>query len=118
MVRPDGPTVSHRWFLPDRAGRIDAPDRGPRPVPARVRLRDARRPPTREADSRLVSASPSPKGPGPAFHGNDGIDGPDWAGIREMRAGLSASRARHGFSPSAAAAFISSFKEPLFTWLR
>lgn len=50
--------------------------------------------------------------------GSDGIDGPAWARVREMLAGLSASRTRHGLSPSETATFVFSFKEPLFTRLR
>jgi rsbT co-antagonist protein RsbR len=47
-----------------------------------------------------------------------GIDGPAWAGVRDMLGGLSAARARQGFSPSDTATFVFSFKEPLFARLR
>jgi rsbT co-antagonist protein RsbR len=50
--------------------------------------------------------------------GDEGIDGPAWAKVRDMLASLSASRARHGFSPSETATFIFSLKEPLFAQLR
>ncbi len=50
--------------------------------------------------------------------GSGEIDGPAWARVREMLAGISTSRAKQGLSPSETATFIFSFKEPLFTRLR
>ena len=50
--------------------------------------------------------------------GSGEIDGPAWARVRDMLAGLSTSRAKQGLSPSETATFIFSFKEPLFTRLR
>ncbi len=50
--------------------------------------------------------------------GTGEIDGPAWARVRDMLAGLSTSRAKQGLSPSETATFIFSFKEPLFTRLR
>ena len=46
------------------------------------------------------------------------IDGPAFAKFRDMLAGLSTARARQGFSPTETAAFILSFKQPLFERLR
>ena len=46
------------------------------------------------------------------------IDGPAFAKLRDMLAGLSTARARHGFSPTETATFILSFKQPLFERLR
>ena len=46
------------------------------------------------------------------------IDGPAFAKLRDMLAGLSTARARHGFSPTETATFILSFKQPLFARLR
>jgi rsbT co-antagonist protein RsbR len=45
------------------------------------------------------------------------IDGPAWAKVRDMLTNLSASRARHGSTPSETATFVFSFKEPLFSRL-
>jgi rsbT co-antagonist protein RsbR len=49
-----------------------------------------------------------------------GVDptGPQWAATREFLQGLSASRARQGYSPSDTATFVFSLKQPLFTCLR
>jgi rsbT co-antagonist protein RsbR len=44
--------------------------------------------------------------------------GPAWAGLRELLAKLSGSRALQGFTPSETASFILSFKKPLFSRLR
>jgi rsbT co-antagonist protein RsbR len=46
------------------------------------------------------------------------ISAPAWAPIREMLAGISASRARQGVTPSETSTFIFSFKRPLFARLR
>jgi rsbT co-antagonist protein RsbR len=46
------------------------------------------------------------------------IDGPAWAKARDMLAGLSASRARQGSTPTETATFVFSFKEPLFARLQ
>jgi rsbT co-antagonist protein RsbR len=46
------------------------------------------------------------------------VSTPAWASIREMLAGISASRARQGVTPSETATFIFSFKRPLFARLR
>jgi rsbT co-antagonist protein RsbR len=46
------------------------------------------------------------------------IDGPGFAKLRDMLAGLSTARARQGFSPTETATFILSFKQPLFAQLR
>jgi rsbT co-antagonist protein RsbR len=52
-------------------------------------------------------------------NGNVGdVNGPAWGPVRDILAGLSRSRAKHGFSPSETATFIFSFKQPLFTRLR
>jgi rsbT co-antagonist protein RsbR len=56
-----------------------------------------------------------------ALQGSDGVvdvDGPAWAGARELLADISQSRARQGFSSSETATFIFSLKEPLFQRLR
>ena len=53
-----------------------------------------------------------------ARDGAGDIEGPAWAKIREMLAGLSSSRARQGRPPSETATFIFSLKEPLFARLR
>jgi len=45
------------------------------------------------------------------------IDGPAFAKLRDMLAGLSTARARQGFSPTDTATFILSFKQPLFARL-
>src|SRR5687768_4496370 len=50
--------------------------------------------------------------------GNAGIDGPAWAKVRDLLRGLSASRARQGFTPSETATFVFSLKEPLFSRLQ
>jgi rsbT co-antagonist protein RsbR len=55
------------------------------------------------------------------LQGSDGVvdvDGPAWAGARELLADISQSRARQGFSSSETATFIFSLKEPLFQRLR
>jgi rsbT co-antagonist protein RsbR len=46
------------------------------------------------------------------------IEGPAWAKVREILAGLSTARARQGRPPSETATFIFSLKEPLFARLR
>jgi rsbT co-antagonist protein RsbR len=45
------------------------------------------------------------------------IDGPAWAKVRDMLTNLSASRARHGSTPSETATLVFSFKEVLFSRL-
>jgi rsbT co-antagonist protein RsbR len=46
------------------------------------------------------------------------ISGPEWQEVRDLLASISRSRGQQGFSPSATATFVFSFKEPLFTRLR
>jgi len=46
------------------------------------------------------------------------IGGSVWGPLREMLAGVSASRARQGFTPTETATFVFSFKQPLFAILR
>jgi len=46
------------------------------------------------------------------------IGGSAWAPLREMLAGVTASRARQGFTPTETATFVFSFKQPLFAVLR
>jgi rsbT co-antagonist protein RsbR len=46
------------------------------------------------------------------------IGGSVWGPLREMLAGVSASRARQGFTPTETATFVFSFKQPLFAVLR
>jgi rsbT co-antagonist protein RsbR len=46
------------------------------------------------------------------------ISAPEWAATREMLGGLSASRARQGFTPGETATFVLSLKQPLFGVLR
>ena len=46
------------------------------------------------------------------------IGGSVWGPLREMLAGMSASRARQGFTPTETATFVFSFKQPLFAVLR
>ena len=46
------------------------------------------------------------------------VNGPAWAGVRELLAEISQSRARSGFSPSETATFVFSLKQPLFDRLR
>jgi rsbT co-antagonist protein RsbR len=46
------------------------------------------------------------------------LDAPAWSEMRDLLAELSRTRARAGFSPGETAAFIFSFKQPLFTILR
>ena len=53
-----------------------------------------------------------------ATQDGDDINGPAWAGVRELLEDLSRSRAQEGFSPSETAAFIFSFKKPFFARLR
>jgi rsbT co-antagonist protein RsbR len=48
----------------------------------------------------------------------DEIDSDTWKPVLEFLAGVSRSRGRQGFSPSETAAFVFSFKEPLFAHLR
>jgi rsbT co-antagonist protein RsbR len=52
-------------------------------------------------------------------HGNPtDIQSTNWAGMRELLAGISRSRAQQGFTPSETATFVFSFKEPVLTRLR
>ena len=46
------------------------------------------------------------------------IGGSVWGPLREMLAGMSASRERQGFTPTETATFVFSFKQPLFAVLR
>jgi rsbT co-antagonist protein RsbR len=46
------------------------------------------------------------------------VNGPAWAGARELLADITQSRARSGFSPSETATFVFSLKQPLFERLR
>jgi len=46
------------------------------------------------------------------------IQGPHWAGIRELLSKISASRALQGFTPSETATFVFSFKKPFFARLK
>jgi rsbT co-antagonist protein RsbR len=46
--------------------------------------------------------------------GSSDVDGPAFAGLREMLSGISASRATQGFSPRETAVFVFSLKQPLF----
>jgi rsbT co-antagonist protein RsbR len=46
------------------------------------------------------------------------INGPEWREVRDLLASISRSRGQQGFSPSATATFVFSFKEPLFAHLR
>ncbi len=48
----------------------------------------------------------------------DDVLGPDWAGLREMLAGLSRARGIQGFTPTETATFVFSLKKPLFEQLR
>ena len=50
--------------------------------------------------------------------GTTDIEAPAWAPVREFLAGISASRARLGFSPAETATFVFSLKQPVFTLLR
>jgi rsbT co-antagonist protein RsbR len=45
-------------------------------------------------------------------------DGPDWQEVRTLLGDVSRSRARLGFTPTATATFVFSFKQPLFARLR
>ena len=52
-------------------------------------------------------------------HGNPtDIQSADWAGMRELLAGISRTRVQQGFTPSETATFVFSFKEPVLTRLR
>ncbi len=52
-------------------------------------------------------------------HGNPtDIQSADWAGMRELLAEISRTRAQQGFTPSETATFVLSFKEPVLTRLR
>ncbi len=53
-----------------------------------------------------------------AQNGATNINGPEWARLRDLLSELSRARARQGFSPSETAAFVLSFKQPLFDVLR
>jgi rsbT co-antagonist protein RsbR len=46
------------------------------------------------------------------------VASPAWAPVRELLSGISASRARQGFTPTETAMFVFSFKQPLFAMLR
>jgi len=48
----------------------------------------------------------------------DDVQGPDWAGVRDLLAGFSRSRGLQGFTPTETATFVLSFKRPLFEKLR
>lgn len=48
----------------------------------------------------------------------DEVGGPDWAAARDMLSGLSATRARRGYTPSETAMFVFSLKQPVFAALR
>ena len=50
--------------------------------------------------------------------GTSDINAPVWGPAREFLAGISASRARQGFSPAETATFVFSLKQPLFVLLR
>jgi rsbT co-antagonist protein RsbR len=53
-----------------------------------------------------------------ARSGNRDTDGPAWQEVRNLLATISRSRGLQGFSPTATAMFVFSFKEPLFALLR
>jgi rsbT co-antagonist protein RsbR len=53
-----------------------------------------------------------------ATGGDGNVQGPAWAPVRDMLAGVSASRAAQGFSPAETATFVFSLKQPLFAGLR
>jgi len=46
--------------------------------------------------------------------GGSDVDGPEFAGVRDMLSEISASRATQGFSPRETAVFVFSLKQPLF----
>jgi rsbT co-antagonist protein RsbR len=46
------------------------------------------------------------------------MTGPEWARVKEFLSGLSARRAKGGYSPSETASFIFSLKQPVFSVLR
>jgi len=50
--------------------------------------------------------------------GGGEIEGPAWQEVRDLLASISRSRGQQGFSPSATATFVFSFKEPFFEALR
>lgn len=50
--------------------------------------------------------------------GSGNVQGAVWTPVRDLLAGLAASRAKEGFTPSETATFIFSLKEPLFARLR
>jgi len=50
--------------------------------------------------------------------GDGEIEGPAWAKVRDMLGSLSASRARHGSTPTETATFVFSLKQPLFSRLQ
>jgi rsbT co-antagonist protein RsbR len=50
--------------------------------------------------------------------GSTDVHGPAWAPVLEFLSGLSADRARNGYSPSETATFVFSLKQPLFALLR
>jgi rsbT co-antagonist protein RsbR len=50
--------------------------------------------------------------------GVEEITGPEWQEVRDFLASITRSRSQQGFSPSATATFVFSFKQPLFAYLR
>jgi rsbT co-antagonist protein RsbR len=50
--------------------------------------------------------------------GSDDVNNPSWQPVRDLLAAVSRSRGQQGFSPSATATFVFSFKEPFFAYLR
>jgi rsbT co-antagonist protein RsbR len=50
--------------------------------------------------------------------GTTDVQAPAWAPVREVLTGISASRARLGFSPAETATFVFSLKQPVFALLR
>ncbi len=50
--------------------------------------------------------------------GAGGAQGPEWAAVRDILAGLSRTRAQQGFTPGETAMFVFSLKQPLFDRLR
>jgi rsbT co-antagonist protein RsbR len=50
--------------------------------------------------------------------GDADITRPEWQETRDLLSSISRSRGQQGFSPSATATFVFSFKEPLFDYLR
>ncbi|OWK44286.1 STAS domain-containing protein [Fimbriiglobus ruber] len=50
--------------------------------------------------------------------GGTDVEGSEWQDVRDLLSTVSQSRGQKGFSPSATAMFVFSFKEPLFTYIR